>query len=272
MQTMILSKVGSGKHRVEVCKFGGVDVVGDVDRHGQVYSLQRHTVTLSPCHHVILSPSHRVTMPSIRDLITRQLSRPSGLLGWLVGRGMARNNVYEAEWTIAVLSIQPTDRVLEVGFGPGVAIALAARRATRGRVVGIEISSAMLSAARRRNAAAIRAGRVDLRLADVAAIPFESGGFNKALSIHSLYFWPQPLAALRELHRVLRPAGRLALTLMPRDAMAAQDRPPSHIFRLYDPAEVVVLLGEAGFSGIQVHASPDPTRFPGVVVAGVKPS
>ena len=209
-------------------------------------------------------------MPSLRELIARQLARPTGPLGWLVDRRMARSNAYEAEWTVAVLSVQPTDRVLEVGFGPGVAIALAARRATRGRVIGIDISPAMLSAARRRNAAAIRAGRVDLRLADVTAIPFESGGFNKALSIHSLYFWPQPLAALRELHRVLCPAGRLALTLMPRDAMAAQDRPPAHIFRLYDPAEVVVLLGEVGFSGIQVHTSPAPTQFPGVIVAGEK--
>ena len=209
-------------------------------------------------------------MPSLRELIARQLARPTGPLGWLVGRRMARSNAYEAEWTVAVLSVQPTDRVLEVGFGPGVAIALAARRATRGRVIGIDISPAMLSAARRRNAAAIRAGRVDLRLADVTAIPFESGGFNKALSIHSLYFWPEPLAALRELHRVLRPAGRLALTLMPRDAMATQDRPPAHILRLYDPAEVVVLLGEVGFSGIQVHTSPAPTQFPGVIVAGEK--
>ncbi len=183
---------------------------------------------------------------------------------------MARNNAYEAEWTVAVLGVQPADRVLEVGFGPGVAIALAARRATRGRVIGIDISPAMLSAARRRNAAAVRAGRVELRLADVTAIPYESGGFNKAMSIHSLYFWPQPLAGLRELHRVLRPAGRLALTLMPRDAMAAQDRPPAHLFRLYDPAEVAVMLGEAGFAAVKVHTSPDPTRFPGVVVAGEK--
>jgi ubiquinone/menaquinone biosynthesis C-methylase UbiE len=181
---------------------------------------------------------------------------------------MARNHAYETDWTVAVLTVQPTDRVLEVGFGPGLAIALAARRASRGLVAGIDHSPAMVRAARRRNAAALRAGRVELRQGDVAAIPYETGGFTKAMSLHGLSYWPAPHAALRELHRVLRPGGLLALTLLPREAVPAARQQPSGLYRLYDSAEVCVLLSEAGFSLPRVHTSPDPTKFAGVVVVG----
>src|SRR5215467_5944699 len=57
--------------------------------------------------------------------------------------------------------------VLEVGFGPGIAIRALSRRATHGLVCGIDHSAVMVRHATRRNAAAVRAGRVDLRLASV---------------------------------------------------------------------------------------------------------
>ena len=98
----------------------------------------------------------------IARYIARQFSRPSGLLGRVIGRGMARHNEREARWTVDLLGIEPEARVLEIGFGPGVAIQYAADRTTRGHVSGIDCSEAMLQMARKRNASRLANGLVDL--------------------------------------------------------------------------------------------------------------
>jgi ubiquinone/menaquinone biosynthesis C-methylase UbiE len=60
---------------------------------------------------------------------------------------------------VCLLDVRPTDRVLEIGFGPGLAIAELARRITRGRVYGIDHSAVMVRQAGKRNAAAVHAQR-----------------------------------------------------------------------------------------------------------------
>lgn len=55
----------------------------------------------------------------IARYIARQFSRPTGLLGRVIGRGMARHNEREARWTVDLLAIEPDAPVLEISFGPG---------------------------------------------------------------------------------------------------------------------------------------------------------
>jgi ubiquinone/menaquinone biosynthesis C-methylase UbiE len=203
-------------------------------------------------------------------LISENLRKPSGIVGWLVGRMMARGNVTEAAWSVALLDIQPDDHVLEVGFGPGVAIQHAAKKATAGRVAGIDYSEMMVRVASRRNAAAIRAGRVELQRGDVAALPFPDAAFDKAYAIHSIYFWPQPLAALKELRRVLKPGGQLAMTIMPRDKWSEGRTPPSDLFTLYSGEELARLVAEAGFTAVHLEKFPEPDQFPGLSVLAQK--
>src|SRR4051812_2684160 len=83
-----------------------------------------------------------------------------GIAGRVVGWVMAHrnSNVERNRWVVSLLEVQPADRVLEIGFGPGVAITELAARATQGQVYGIDHSQVMVEQASRRNAAAIRAG------------------------------------------------------------------------------------------------------------------
>jgi hypothetical protein len=67
-------------------------------------------------------------MSVARSILMRMFGRPQGLLGKLGGIIMARMNSECATWVIDLLHIQPNDKVLEVGFGPGVGIP------TRGRI------------------------------------------------------------------------------------------------------------------------------------------
>src|SRR5436309_4010136 len=88
--------------------------------------------------------------PALLRPLFDQFARPSGLLGRLAGRLMAKG-IEDDEWLTSLLEIKPYDRVLEVGFGPGVAIELIAARAANGLVAGIDPSDVMLREAKRRN-------------------------------------------------------------------------------------------------------------------------
>jgi ubiquinone/menaquinone biosynthesis C-methylase UbiE len=146
-----------------------------------------------------------------KRILLRMFGRPKGSLGRLGGIIMARTNRKVASWAIDLLGVSPSDRVLEVGFGPGVGIQLLTKSASSGRVVGVDYSKEMVEQARVRNAKAIEAGLVDLREGSVERLPFKDETFNSALAVNSMQVWPDAMAGLRELRRVMKPGGRIAL-------------------------------------------------------------
>ena len=154
-------------------------------------------------------------MPSrLQSGLVAQFHRPSGALGHVAGWVMSRraSNVDRNEWTVSLLDIQPEDHVLEIGFGPGLAVARAAQRALHGRVVGIDHSEVMWRQASRRNRAAIRRGLVELRRAGVSELAQIEGRFDKIFTVNCLMFWPDPKQTLSTLCARLEPGGVLAVT------------------------------------------------------------
>jgi SAM-dependent methyltransferase len=168
---------------------------------------------------------------------------PRGVLGWLGGTIMARENRERNRWVVAQLGLCPDDRVLEIGFGPGTAIAEAARVARF--VAGIDASPVMLDQARRRNAAAIQAGRVELRLGRAEALPLDDACFDTAFASNSAPLWADQPAGLRELRRVLRPGGLVATTWQP-----LKKSDDAGLRALGD--ELAGALRAAGFEGVRV--------------------
>jgi len=142
--------------------------------------------------------------------IVGQFGHPQGTAGSVAGWVMAHrpSNRQRNSWVVSLLDVQPTDRVLEIGFGPGLAIAELSRRVgDSGHVYGIDHSEVMLRLATRRNASAIAAGRVTLSRASVDQLPPSLGGpFDAILTVNSLGFWPAPTERLEELRRRLRAA------------------------------------------------------------------
>ncbi|MEU5258876.1 methyltransferase domain-containing protein [Amycolatopsis sp. NPDC021455] len=175
-----------------------------------------------------------------------QFHRPTGAAGHLAGwiMGHRESNLARNRWAVELLDVQPADRVLELGCGPGVAVAALAARATRGSVVGVDHSPVVLRQARRRNRAAVRAGRVRLVCSPVEGLALDEEAFDAALAVNTVGMWPEPAARLRELGRLLRPGGRIALVSQPRmpgvTAVAAAD-------------ELTGLLTEAGFGDFRAE-------------------
>ena len=117
---------------------------------------------------------------------------------------------------MSLLDIQPSDRVLEIGFGPGVAIELASRMATSGFVAGVDHSEVMLRQAARLNVSAIRDGQVELRLGSASQQMSFDQPFDKIFTINSIHFWTDPVECLKKLGNLLRPSGMIAVVLQPR--------------------------------------------------------
>ena len=154
----------------------------------------------------------------LRRRLVRQAHNPTGPVGHVVGRifGRRSSNVRRNRWAVELLEIQPTDRVIELGCGPGVALAALADRATRGLVVGVDHSEVMIGQARRRNADAIRQGRVRLIHAAVERLRVTDGPFDAALAVNTVGMWPEPTTRLREIGQYMQPGGRIALVSQPR--------------------------------------------------------
>ena len=102
------------------------------------------------------------------------------------------------------------ETVLVVGPGPGVGLGLAAARARR--TIGVDPSEEMLRRCRRRCAAAIEAGIVELRAGTAESTGQEPDSVDVVLSVNNLALWSDRTAVLAELSRVLRPGGRLVLS------------------------------------------------------------
>lgn len=198
-----------------------------------------------------------------RDVIG-QGHYPRGAAGSVTGWVFAHrpSNRQRNRWAVSLLDVQPADQVLEIGFGPGIAVAELAR-AGAGHVYGVDHSGVMLRQASRRNAAAIRAGRVTLIRASVDQIPPAfHGPFDAILAVNSLAFWPAPAERLAELRRRLAPGGRIAIASQPRCPGATADTSRSAAL------EIENLLRDAGFTLLSTQALPLSPPVACVLAAG----
>ena len=201
----------------------------------------------------------------VEPLLGKQYRCPAGLLGQAVGAKMARQHAPETAWTISLLEIEPADRVLEIGFGAGRAIELIAAQAPQCSIAGIDLSPTMVRVSSRRNAQAIKAGRVKLRQGDVERMPFQDGQFDKILSIHALYFWPDPQRAVVEIARLLAPGGRLALTFSPGKV---DEQPNEHIQKTVE--QIIAGMKGLGFTSVDVRPGHSSRQFQTAAVIAVK--
>ena len=183
------------------------------------------------------------------DAVRAQFGRPAGLWGRAAGLLMAHraSNRRRNSWAVSLLDVRRNDRVLEIGFGPGLAIRELSRIAVEGYVCGIDHSELMLRSASRRNADGLRRGIVDLRLGSVDDLPPFDRPFDKILAVNAMMFWSDPVARLAELRQLLRPGGLIAVANQPRGPGATDETAAAK------GRENSVALDRAGFSEVRLE-------------------
>jgi ubiquinone/menaquinone biosynthesis C-methylase UbiE len=193
--------------------------------------------------------------------IAGQCRKPSSFLGRRLARAMNLSHGTLTQWGLSHVDVGRAFTILDVGCGGGRTIETLAAAAPEGKVSGVDYSAASVDVARERNAASIESGRVDIRQASVSKLPFPSATFDLVTAVETHYYWPDLPRDLREIMRVLAPAGTVLI-------IAETYRGRTHdwlylpVMRLLLRAHYLTvdghrqLLADAGYGDVEVFTEP----------------
>ena len=169
------------------------------------------------------------------------------------GENMERGHQPTGAQAIERMRVPADASVLDVGCGNGWATRLLAEHASRGRVVGIDISDEMIRGAR---TASKGLENVEFRVASAEHLPFEDQTFTHGFSMESLYYYADMAAALREIRRVLVPHGMFVAVVdlygenEPSHQWIADLKVPVHLLGI---DQYKALFEDAGFADVRVE-------------------
>ncbi len=140
-----------------------------------------------------------------------QWRKPTGCLGALVARALNISHAKVNEWGLRQAAVEKRDTILDVGCGGGMTVHKLAGLAPEGKVYGIDFSEQCVAVSRRTNKQLIQSGRVEIQQGCVSRLPFGDNKFDLVTAVDSHYYWPDLLADMKEVLRVLKPGGRLLI-------------------------------------------------------------
>ena len=196
------------------------------------------------------------------SFLSAQLEKPSGFFGrWYMSAALESGNAALYEFSLGLMNLAPTDRVLEIGFGGGGHMGAMVARLSAGHLAGVDFAPDMVAVARRKNRAALATGRLELREGDVAALPYPDAAFDKVLTVNTLYFWSEPERGAAEILRVLKPGGTLYLAFRVKEVM---DQIPflDERFRPYTEQDARRLFLDAGAQNFRLEWREEPEGLP----------
>lgn len=168
---------------------------------------------------------------------------PRGLIGRIGGALMAWGNGEQERSAVERAGLRSGQRVLEVGPGPGLGLRLAAAEVgPRGHVLGIDPSSLMRQMATARCAGLVAEGIVELADGTAERTGCDTASVDAVISVNNIMLWDRP-AGFAELTRVLRPGGRLVVTVH------------RHVLGV-EPEVLADEARQAGLTEVQVTARP----------------
>jgi SAM-dependent methyltransferase len=182
-----------------------------------------------------------------------QFVLPRGFAGRILvimwNRG-GHGSIYEN--VAKVLELQPEDDLLEVACGSGYFLKKYASHVHS--VAGLDLSELMVKMATKKQRNRIKAGTAEFVLGEASQLPWEDNKFSIATAMGGFPMFPKPLESLKEMYRVLRPGGRVVVSIEwnAEDGKDHSKDVKKYGMWLWTEDDVRTMLREAGFSDISI--------------------
>lgn len=210
-----------------------------------------------------------------RNAPVTQCQKPTGWLGRFTLWRMNASHSRLTDWGLAHILVEKHQTILDVGCGGGRTVSKLAALATQGKVYGIDFSADSVAVSKETNSRWIDTGRVEIRQASVSQMPFPDGIFDLITAVETHFWWPSLPSDMREIFRVLKPAGTLIIiaevykganTMVSRLAEEYSQRTGMTLLTANEHRE---LFANAGYTDVQIIEEQKKTW---ICAIGKKPS
>lgn len=185
--------------------------------------------------------------------IASQFKKPRGLLGIFASNLMIKRNEKNYNRLIMDLDLQPHDKILEIGYGPGIGIGMAAKICPNCAIHGIDFSRLMYKRASNYNKQYIDEGRVRLHCGDFIGTTALDDDYDKAFCLNVIYFWDELKSPFEKLSSLLKKNGAFHIYMADKNTLVKM-KAPDKVFNKYSMEQVVEALKSAGFENIEHHS------------------
>lgn len=179
--------------------------------------------------------------------IAWQFKKPTGLFGIFSSNIMIKGNLIKYEQLIKILDVQPNDKLLEIGYGPGIGINRIAQRFASCTIHGIDFSGLMYKRASKYNKLYI-GDRVQLQFGDFLKMSVDSNCYDKVFCLNVIYFWDDLIEPFEKVISILKPGGTFHIYMATKEMLK---RATEGIFNKYSIEQVVESLRSAGFVEVE---------------------
>ena len=143
--------------------------------------------------------------------LLREVRKPSKWIGRFFLWIMNHSHSSLTDWGLQHVTVGKRFTILDVGCGGGRTIQKLAALATEGKVYGVDYAKGSVAGSRAKNRRSIQAGRVAIAQGTVSRLPFADGSFDLVTAVETQYYWPNLVADMQEILRVLKPGGALII-------------------------------------------------------------
>ena len=170
-------------------------------------------------------------------------------------------------YAVRFLDVKQTEEVLEIGCGPGWALAKMAKLYDKCRITGVDLSSVMFKQAATNNKRDIQSGRVKLVHCSFENLPLHNSSVDKILAVNVLYFFDSDGRAFSELRRVLRTGGSISFYATSKTSLTNWKFDWSDIHKTFNDSELKIFLQSGAFANdvLVIHQVQLPFGIKGMV-------
>ncbi len=177
---------------------------------------------------------------------------PRGFIGSIIARLMPLGHAPIYKRVSEVLELQPEDELLDVGCGAGYFLKRYAHH-TR-HIAGLDYSEVMVKIAKNKHKKRIATGTAEIEYGEASHLPWEANRFTAVTSMGSFIGFPEPLESLKEMLRVLRPGGRVVVSIEynAEDGKNYSKDIKKYGYGIWTEDEVQNMFQEAGFAEVTI--------------------